>query len=259
MSATTPLTYNGYVTQVATMAVVNTQTVGGIVSSTDSAFNTIIPQMLNYAEMRIQRDIDFLQNTSKTNFSILAGETSVQISNSLFKTVETVNALDPDTDEVYATLLPTTKEFIQNTYPVTSVSSNWGTPKYFYLLGDYTSQLINKLFISPQSSIDLSLEVIGSSYMDSLYTYSQNSGQASTSTTYISTYLPDLLVIASMIYISAYQRNFGRQSDDPAMAQSYEAQYKTLLPSALSEEAKKSFQASAWSSMSVPVIATPTR
>jgi hypothetical protein len=62
-----------------------------------------------------------------------------------------------------------------------------------------------------------------------------------------------------MIYISAYQRNFGRQSDDPAMAQSYEAQYKTLLPAANNAEEQKRFQASAWSSSSVPSSATPTR
>lgn len=260
MSVTNPLTYNGYVTQVATMAVVNTQTVDGIVSSTDPAFNTIIPQMLNYAEMRIQRDIDFLQNTARQTFAITSPTTNyVEISNAKFKTVETVNAWNYSNTEVLATLLPTTKEFIQNVYPVSYTASNWGLPKYFYLLGDYTSQLINKLYIAPQSSDYITLEVIGSSYMDSLYTYSANAAEAQSSTTYISTYLPDMLVIASMIYISAYQRNFGRQSDDPAMAQSYEAQYKALLPSALSEEGKKSFQASAWSSMSIPAIATPTR
>ena len=32
-----------------------------------------------------------------------------------------------------------------------------------------------------------------------------------------------------MIYVSAYQRDFGRQSDDPQMALSYESQYQALL------------------------------
>jgi len=78
-------------------------------------------------------------------------------------------------------------------------------------------------------------------------------------TTFISLYLPDLFLMASMIFVSGFQHNFGRQSDDPAMAQSYEGQYKTLLTGAMIEEARKKFQASAWSSMSPPVAASPTR
>ena len=65
--------------------------------------------------------------------------------------------------------------------------------------------------------------------------------------------------MASMIYISAYQRNFGRQSDDPQMAQSYEAQYNALLKGAAVEEARKKFEAAAWSSQSPAVVATPSR
>jgi len=62
-----------------------------------------------------------------------------------------------------------------------------------------------------------------------------------------------------MVYISAYQRNFGRESDDPAMAQSYEGQYQALKQKAIEEEFRKKFAASAWTSMSSPVAATPTR
>lgn len=77
--------------------------------------------------------------------------------------------------------------------------------------------------------------------------------------TFISEYLPDLLIMASMVYISAYQRNFGRQSDDPQMAQSYENQYQLLLRSAGVEEARKKFEAGGWSSQSPSSVATPTR
>jgi hypothetical protein len=77
--------------------------------------------------------------------------------------------------------------------------------------------------------------------------------------TFISLYLPDLMIMASMIYVSGYQRNFGRQSDDPQMAQSYESQYQALLGPAVVEEARKKFQSGAWSSMSPAVAATPTR
>jgi hypothetical protein len=67
------------------------------------------------------------------------------------------------------------------------------------------------------------------------------------------------MIMASMVYVSAYQRNFGRQSDDPAMAVSYEAQYQTLLRGAAVEEARKKFEGSGWTSQSPSPTATPTR
>ena len=65
--------------------------------------------------------------------------------------------------------------------------------------------------------------------------------------------------MASMIYISGYQRNFGRQSDDPAMAQSYESQYQALLKSAVTEEVRKKYESAGWTSESVSPVSTPTR
>jgi hypothetical protein len=65
--------------------------------------------------------------------------------------------------------------------------------------------------------------------------------------------------MASMIYVSGYQRNFGRANDDPQMAVSYEGQYKALMQGAMIEEARKKFQSSGWTSMSPSPVATPTR
>jgi len=50
-----------------------------------------------------------------------------------------------------------------------------------------------------------------------------------------------------------------RTSDDPAMGQSYEKQYQALRLGAISEENRRKFNESAWSSMSTPVSATPVR
>jgi hypothetical protein len=79
------------------------------------------------------------------------------------------------------------------------------------------------------------------------------------STTFISLNLPDVMIMASMIYISAYQRNFGRANDDPQMAITYESQYQALLKGALGEENRKKFEAAAWSSQAQSPSATPTR
>ena len=58
---------------------------------------------------------------------------------------------------------------------------------------------------------------------------------------FLSQELPDLYVAASLVWLFGYQRDFGAQSDDPATAQSWEAQYGKLLQSAAVEEARKKY------------------
>jgi len=261
---TTPLTYNGYVTQIATMAVVNTQTVSGVVQGVDDAFNAIIPQMLNYAELRIQRDLDLLPSVTSNSYTLSYGSNLLQISVNDFVTVQTVGLATPayyspvpDTYDIKP-LLPSTKEFLQNVY---GSSSCIGVPKYFAMYGGDLStggNTYNNILFGPYADEEYTISVTGTQRLPTLYQFS-NTTDAGTETTFISTYLPDLLIMASMVYISAYQRNFGRESDDPAMAQSYEGQYQALKQAAIAEEYRKKFQASAWSSVSSSSASTPTR
>jgi len=255
---TTGLTYSQYVTQIATLAVV---------SETDPAYVTILPQMITYAENRMYRDIDFMFTSTSLHgatFVLTPGSRNLSFninlaSNSLssegtFVVSEQINLLtdaagnaststDPDTC-VRVPLLPTTKEFLDAVYG-SSLAANRGTPKYFVPFNE------TLFFVGPVPDQAFPVEVVG--------TYRPNSLSSTNTSTFISLYLPDIFIMASMVYISAYQRNFGRQSDDPAMAQSYESQYKALLQSAIVEEARKKFDAAGWSSQSPATIATPTR
>jgi hypothetical protein len=253
---TTPLTYNGYVTQIGTMAVVNTTTSSGVVVGVDTAFNNIIPQMLNYAELRIQRDLDLLPSLNAKTYTLSYGNNQLQISVNDFVTLQTIEVTGNDGSSY--PIMPVSKEVIQNVY---GISSTVAPPIYFAMYGGDAStggDTYTNIIFGPYPDNNYTVTVTGTSRLPTLYQYA-NAGQAGTNTTFISTYLPDLLIMASMIYLSAFQRNFGRMSDDPAMAQSYEAQYKTLLTSAAVEEARKKFSASAWSSMSPAVAASPNR
>lgn len=243
---TTGLSYDGsvagtnsYVQQIANLAVV---------SETDPNFQILIPQMVTFAENRIYRDLDFLATvTANASYSLSYGNRNVTIPEDVFVTIQDVNvitpfgALNPDTG-TRNQLLPVTKEFLNATYPNAQYVN---VPQYFAMLNQ------SSIIVGPLPDNNYLLEVVGTIRPASL----SNSNK----TTFISLYLPELFLMASMIFVSGYQRNFGRQSDDPAMAQSYEAQYKALMAGAMIEEARKKFQASAWSSMSLPVAATPTR
>jgi len=241
---TTGLTYSQYVTQIATMAVV---------AETDPAFLTILPQMITYAENRMYRDLDFLFTSGvSTAYSLTAGSRTLNVPADTFEygtlvVPEQINVLvgssNPDLAE-RAPLLPTTKEFLDAVYGSGAVA-NRGLPKYWVPFDDYT------FLVGPYPDQNYPVELIG--------TYRPASLSATNTTTFISLNLPDVMIMASMIYVSAYQRNFGRQSDDPAMAQSYESQYQALLKGAAIEEARKKFEASGWSSQSPSPVATPTR
>ena len=236
---TTGLTYSQYVTEIATLAVV---------AEDDPAFVEILPQMITYAENRMCRDLDFLfTTTSITGYACATGSRSITIPQGTIVVSEQINIItpagtaDPDAG-TRVPCLPTTKEFLDAVY---GSSTYTGVPQYFVPFND------NVFLVGPYPDANYYVEIVG--------TYRPDSLSVSNPTTFISLYLPDVFIMASMVYISGYQRNFGRQSDDPAMAQSYEGQYQALLKGAAVEEARKKFEASGWSSQSPSPVATPSR
>ena len=235
---TTGLTYSTYVSQIATMAVINSYNL----SDPTDPFTIILPQMINYAELRMQRDIDFLNTVNSQTFSGSAGVNTISLgTNYPFVTIQNIAVNDP-TSGFQNQLMPVTKEWMWNVYPVGSSKS---LPQYFAPFDD------NLFLLGPIPDQSYTYVVTGTSRFPTL--------SSTNPTTFISTYLPDVFIMVSMIYISAYQRNFGKAVDDPAMAVTYESQYQALLKSAVIEESRKKFEASGWSSMSPPVVATPTR
>jgi hypothetical protein len=228
-----------YVQQIAELAVVD---------QTDANYVAILPAMITYAENRMYRDLDFLfTSTSITGYSITNGSRQIIIPDGTLVVSEQINIITPagqsNPDAGTRTpLLATTKEYLDAVY---GSSSYTGTPQYFVPFND------NLFLVGPFADQNYYVEIVG--------TYRPSSLSAANPTTFISLYLPDVFIMASMIYISAYQRNFGRQSDDPQMAQSYEAQYTALLKGAAVEEARKKFEAAAWSSQSPAVVASPSR
>jgi hypothetical protein len=245
---TTGLSFDGsvagttsYVTQIATMAVVE---------ETNPEFQIILPQMITYAENRMYRDLDFLfTSIATTAYGLTVGSRDIVVPSGTFVVPEQINLIVPAgiTDPNQGTrvpLTPTTKEFLDAVYG-SGLSANRGQPKCFVPFDDY------HFLVGPYPDASYTCEIVGTFRPDSL--------SAANKTTFISLYLPDLFIMASMIYVSAYQRNFGRANDDPQMAVTYESQYQTLLKTADLEENRKKFEAAAWSSQEPSVSATPTR
>ncbi len=248
---TTGLSYDGsvagtnsYKTQIATMAVV---------AETDPAYLIILPQMITYAENRLYRDLDFLfTSIASTSYTISANSRTITVPTSTFVVPEQINVITPSgtTNPDSGTrnpLLPVAREYLD---AVCGSSSSTGLPQYFANFGGNANSNWTFL-VGPYSDASYTVEIVGTFRPDSMSVTNQ--------TTFISLYLPDLFIMASMIYISAYQRNFGRANDDPQMAVTYESQYQALLKGAMTEEYRKKMEGAAWTSKSASPVATPTR
>lgn len=252
---TTALTYNDYVTQVALLGVIAVNTVAGVVVPVDTWFGVALPQALNYAELRIQRDLNVLPAQQTNTYTLAAGANTLSIPVADFVAVRTVSA---NINSQMTALLPVSVEWLQTVYPSTSTP---GPPAYFAMLGGdlatagATSNIIQ---LGPVPDNNYAASIVGTVRLPTLNNYA-TAPQAGTATTWISTWLPDLLLMASLVYVSGYQRQFAATADQPEMGTNYEAQYQKLLNGATVEEARKQFSASAWSSMPPPVVASPSR
>lgn len=236
---TTGMMYSDFVAQIALLAVV---------SPTDPNFLAALPQATTYAENRIYRDIDLLSTVLTNNtYAFTANLRTVNVPISTFVTLQQVNVITPYgvTNPELGTrnpLLPATKEYLDNVW---GNSTGAAVPVYFAMINQ--SQFV----VGPWPDQAYQMELVGTIRPASL--------SASNTSTALSLYWPDLLIMATMVYVTMYQRDFGKTADEPQMAGSYETQYQTLLKSAVVEEGRKKFTGAAWSSMSPAVTATPTR
>jgi hypothetical protein len=217
------LTYTSYVSQVANLMVVPT---------TDPNFQTMLPGMLDYAELRMQRDLDLVdssvQDTTGT-FTVGTRSFTLPTDQGNYITVDQMNVLTPvgSTTADSATRVPLVKCSIGLLDALWPSSTGSTVPQYFSMIGQGVA------IVGPFPDQAYNVEVIGNQRFTPLY--------VSQTTSPLSVFFPDLLVAASMVFASGYQRNFGAGSDDPKMAVTWESQYQTLLTSAQTEEARKKF------------------
>lgn len=244
---TNELTYDTYVSAVASLAVTD---------PADSNFQALIPQMLNYAELRIQRDLDLLPlQYENDSYATTIGSNVLSLSTDDFVTVQSIG-VQSGTQTLQ--LVPVSKEYIQLMWNDSNVQA---TPVDFAPYGgDQPTAGVTSLnfLLGPYPDAAYPLVIVGTNRAPSLYEFYQTPQEAS-GVTFISAFLPDLLVLASLIFMAAYQRNFSATSDDPNMAVNYEKQYQTIMNGAKGEELRKRWSASGWTSTASSPAATPVR
>jgi hypothetical protein len=257
---TNPLSFNSWVEQIALLVPVTIDGTGGVNAFTDDNLNTAIPSILSYAENRIQRDLDMLPAQTSNTYALTPGNYIFNLPVDDFVIVQRVAIEQLSGTQVISTtpLLPVSQEFIQNVYGGLATS---GPPQYYAMTGDSWGNggdVNNNIAFGPTPNFPYTIRVHGLIRMPSLYKYA-TSGPADTTYTYISSYYPDMLIQASMIYVAGnYQKNFSATSDSQDAPLNYEKQYQILRVGAIQEENRKKAQGRDWSAYSTPVSATQT-
>lgn len=220
------LTYATYLATIATLMEVD---------DANADFLAILPQIIDYAEGRIYRETDLINTRVADSSSTLSSNTRTFTfpvpATGRFAVVEQINIVESSSR---TPLRPVSREFLDLAWPTAAASASTVRPQYY---APFTDQVI---VVGPPSGATVTLEVVGTIRPTAL--------SASTTTTYLSTYLPELLVAASMIFAAGYKMNYGAQADDPKQAVSWEAQYQSLLASVNMEDARRKYAGASWTS-----------
>lgn len=196
---------------------------------TDSdAFNLIYPRAIEYTELRLQRDLDFIATTTVVTGAMTANSRTVALPVSAQGPFVVVSQVRPLLNgDRQQPLEPVSRTALDFFWPSDQ------SPGAGILPSQWTPNDEATILVGPAPDIAYGIEILGTTRFLPL--------SASNTSNFLTFYVPDLYIAASMIFFSGFQRDFGSQSDDPKMAQSWENQYQLLLQSAVVEEARKRY------------------
>jgi hypothetical protein len=235
--------YNGFITNLANMLVITV---------TDPNYVTALPSIIDDAEQRIYRELDLLTTIVRNT----AGTTTANSRNFTFPqhfvVSESINVFVPagitpgPNVPGRRAMIPVSREWMDAVYP-DDVPSGCGTsvPHYYAMITDQT------IILGPCPDGVYTLEVIGTIRPTPL--------SAVNTTTYLTTYLPDLFFAESLIFGYSYMKDFGAAADDPRGSTTWSQHYQDLWQSANIEEGRKKYSSQAWTPKQPTAAATPAR
>ncbi len=227
-------------------------------SETDPNFVQILPSIIDYAEQRIYRELDMLvEDVADSSASTTAGVRDFTLPTSLgvFQIVKDINIITPASTAPGSgtrnALTPVSRSVLDWSWPS---STGTGVPQQFVYYSQSALSGQPNIIFGPWPDATYRVEVIGKIIPIPL--------AASNTATFLSTYLPDVFLAASMIFAQgAFQKNFGSAAtvDDQGQAISWESQYSKLRDSASTWEARKKFAGASWTASQVEPTAVPQR
>lgn len=205
----------------------------------DQNFQNILPRMIEYAELRIYRELDFLYTTTSATSLCTASSRSITLPTDIF-IVNTANLITPSSATnpdlgTRNTLTRVSLDFMNVVYPSASFT---GVPKYYALLDDTAVKL------APTPASAYTVEFIG--------IYRPEPLSPTNTTTFITDNLPDLFLQACLVFGYEYQQF-------PELMAQAEQQYQTLKLGLGLETLRQKAQAQSWTPFSPSPLANQPR
>jgi hypothetical protein len=229
--------YNQLVTDLNTLLVI---------PSGDPSFAAILPALIDDAEQRIYRELDFLYTRTtydSTPVNFVNGSRVINAPSTAI-VIQGLSAITPVGSQAAAgtrnVLELVSLDFIDSTWPTESVTA---LPQYFAMKTDTI------VVVAPTPDNNYIAEFTG--------TFRPPPMSATNQETWLGDHLPDLFLAACMVFGSAYLRDYGAGSSDPQLAMSWEAHYQSHKQSAIEEEQRRKTQGTGWSPYSPTPLSTP--
>lgn len=237
--------YSDWINGVCTLLEVPISNAASASPATDSNFNLIYPRAIEYAELRLQRDLDFINTvvTDPTGNLTANGRTfSLPTDQGTWVVVQQVTIFVGGVRQ--QPMIPVSREMLDWTYPAEAAPTTPSYPTYWCPNNGVS------VLVGPGPDQAYQAEVVGTIRIKPL--------SAANTSNFLSVNLPDMYLSASMVFLSAYQRDFGAQSSDPQMAVSWESTYTKQLAGASVEELRKKFRSIGQSArIPSPIASTP--
>jgi hypothetical protein len=217
-----------------------------VVPSSDPAYLSFLPTIIDDAEQYIYRRLDLLSTIVRDQTGTLTGNSRNFTFPQHFVVSESINVFTPSgTTNNRFQLVPVSREWMDYVYPNEMSTTSPSVPQYYAMITDQT------IIVGPPPDTGYTMEVVGTIRPAPL--------SATNTTTYLTLYLPDLMFAAACVIGFGYIQNFGAASDNPQSAMSWSAHLENLIKTADIEELRKKYQAQAWSSKMPSALASPPR
>lgn len=212
-------------------------------------FAAVFPAAIDYAEQRLYRELDLLATQvrdSSANCTANSRNFTLPSSAGRFVVVDGINVVTPVSGTVSTgtrnPVVPASRDFLDMAWPSNTAAAATTIPQFFAMITDQT------VVFGPPPGNTFQVEVIGEIRPTAL--------SAANPTTYLTLYLPDLFLAASMIHMAGYGTQGG--ANVPQVG-SWEQTYQTLFQSANGEAERQRFASASWTSKPIEPAAVPQR
>lgn len=211
----------------------------------DDQYNLWLPRAIEAAEQRIYRELDLMGTYISDDSGALTPNSrrfTLPTDVSAFIVVTQISVFNPAGQRNQ--LLPVSKEYLDAAWPNNASPFTPSVPEVWVPF-DQAS-----IFVGPAPDQAYGVEVTGTIRPEPL--------SSANTTTILSTYLPDLMIYASLLSFLGFQRDFGQMADDQgAQAITWESEYQKGFKSAAVEQFRAKFQSQGWGARLPSPVASP--